>query len=101
MNHLADADGVVCEALCEEEDSVRGSWVVFSQLEGQQVGGHVLKLPGPETQTEKSSCKKSLTKLLSLCDNINNATDCWYLKLLLNTEYNIFDLIFLYLSHSG
>lgn len=32
---LAYADGVMCEALCEVEDSVRGQWVILSQEERQ------------------------------------------------------------------
>lgn len=48
---LSYADGVVHEALREEEDGVRGQQVIFPQLERKQVCGHVLKLPGPATQT--------------------------------------------------
>lgn len=48
---LSYADGVVHEALREEEDGVGGQRVIFPQLERKQVCGHVLKLPGPAMQT--------------------------------------------------
>lgn len=47
LKHLPYADGVVHEALGEEEDGIWRQRVILPQLERQQVCGHVLELPGP------------------------------------------------------
>ena len=46
--HLADVDGGVRQALGEVEDAVGGEGQVLAELQQQQVGSHVLELPGPE-----------------------------------------------------
>lgn len=68
---LAYADGVMYEALCEIEDSVRGQWVIIPQEERQQVCGHVLKLPGPETQAYMQT--QLCIRIITLYGRNNNA----------------------------
>jgi len=61
---LAYADGVMYKALCEVEDSIRGERVIVPQQESQQICGHVLKLPGSETQAEGMQTRLKISHLI-------------------------------------
>lgn len=65
--HLPYADGVVHEALGEEEDGIWRQRVILPQLERQQVCGYVLELPGP---THTHARTRTYTLYLHLCASI-------------------------------